>query len=58
MNEQEDFFGEEQLASLLAKHHALTTAGLMEKIIEEVKTFTGTTPQSDDMTIVVVRRTS
>jgi sigma-B regulation protein RsbU (phosphoserine phosphatase) len=58
MNEQEDFFGEEQLAALLAKHHSLAPTGLMEKIIEEVKSFTGTTPQSDDMTIVVVRRTA
>jgi predicted ATPase/serine phosphatase RsbU (regulator of sigma subunit)/tRNA A-37 threonylcarbamoyl transferase component Bud32 len=57
MNEQEDFFGEDQLAALLAKHHSLTVTVLMEKILEEVKSFTGTTPQSDDMTIVVVRRT-
>ena len=57
MNEREDFFGEERLAELLAKHHSLTGAALMEKILEEVKSFTGTTPQSDDMTIVVVRRT-
>jgi predicted ATPase/serine phosphatase RsbU (regulator of sigma subunit)/tRNA A-37 threonylcarbamoyl transferase component Bud32 len=58
MNEQEEFFGEEQLATLLALHHSLTTTALMEKIVEEVKQFAGTTPQSDDMTIVVVRRTS
>ena len=56
MNGDEDFFGEEQLAALLARHHSLTCAGLMEKILESVKSFTGTTPQSDDMTLVVVRR--
>jgi predicted ATPase/serine phosphatase RsbU (regulator of sigma subunit)/tRNA A-37 threonylcarbamoyl transferase component Bud32 len=58
MNEQEDFFGDERLATLVARHYTITTTGLMEKIIAEVKAFTGTMPQSDDMTIVVVRRTS
>ena len=34
MNEQRDFFGEEQLAALLAKHHLLTLSRMMEKIVE------------------------
>lgn len=58
MNEKEDFFGYEQLTVLLAQNHHVASDELMEKTIEAVEHSAGSTPQSDDMTLVLVRRVS
>lgn len=50
-------FGVDRLAALLRAHHALPAARLIEVMYERVKAHVGATPQRDDLTAVVVRRT-
>ena len=56
MNAEKELFGEERLTELLVKHHGLPAVELIDMIIGTAKAFAGRTPQSDDMTIIVVKR--
>jgi sigma-B regulation protein RsbU (phosphoserine phosphatase) len=49
-------FGDERLRDLAVAHRDLPAEKLIERIVSEVQAFCGDAPQSDDMTIVVVRR--
>jgi serine phosphatase RsbU (regulator of sigma subunit) len=49
-------FGEDRLRDLAVAHRTEPAAKLIERIVREVKQFCGEAPQSDDMTIVVLRR--
>lgn len=55
MNDREEEFGEERLLKLLAENRSLSPEPLLEKIVAEVSTFTGDTPQQDDMTLVAIK---
>lgn len=57
MNAREEPFGEERLSNLLVQLEHVSTQDAIRKTLEAAKDFTGSTPQSDDMTIVVIRRT-
>jgi sigma-B regulation protein RsbU (phosphoserine phosphatase) len=56
MNSNHEMFSEERLCELILRHHALPATQLMDAIVAEVKTHAGPHPQSDDMTLVVVKR--
>jgi sigma-B regulation protein RsbU (phosphoserine phosphatase) len=56
MNTEKELFGEERLTELLLKNHHLSPIELIDTIISTAKTFAGRMPQSDDMTILVVKR--
>jgi serine phosphatase RsbU (regulator of sigma subunit)/CRP-like cAMP-binding protein len=56
MNKKGDFFGEERIAEAVAKHRACPAAELMEKILSTVRKFVGKHPQSDDMTLLILKR--
>ncbi len=55
MNKKNEEFGEERLAQSVAKHATQSAEEIMSGIYQDVKTFTGTAKQHDDMTIVVVK---
>lgn len=58
MNSDETEFGEERLNELIASYRNDSAAALIERTFDTVKEHTGDYPQSDDMTMVVVRRTA
>ena len=49
-------FGDDRLKDLAVANRSEPAAKLIELITNEVKAFCGEAPQSDDMTIVAVRR--
>jgi sigma-B regulation protein RsbU (phosphoserine phosphatase) len=56
INPSKEQFGEEKLCALLQEHHAKPAAELINVIVAAVKEHAGTWPQSDDMTLLVVKR--
>jgi phosphoserine phosphatase RsbU/P len=56
MNKNGELFGEERLASVLADSRRDAPEAIVERIVAAIKEYAGTTPQSDDVTIVVVKR--
>ncbi|MEJ2730974.1 MAG: SpoIIE family protein phosphatase [Deltaproteobacteria bacterium] len=54
MNEQEQMFGFERLLEIVQKSQSMTTDALLQEIIDAVKAFTGSAPQHDDLTAIVV----
>jgi sigma-B regulation protein RsbU (phosphoserine phosphatase) len=57
-NKKEEEFTEERLISLLQKHSKLEAPKLLKKIKEELKSFTSGAETMDDMTIVIIQKTS
>jgi len=56
MDSSEKEFGEKKLESLIKKNIALSSGEIIEKIIEAVYEHSRDVPQSDDITIVVIKR--
>ncbi len=56
MNDKDEEYGEERLIDLITKHKSEDAYKLIDKIIEEVNTFSEGIPQSDDMTLMVIKR--
>jgi len=56
MNAEEEMFGEACIASLIDQHRDASASELIDKIVAAVKQHAGGYPQSDDITLVVVRR--
>jgi phosphoserine phosphatase RsbU/P len=54
-NPTEEMFGHDRLAETLARHARLDVRSSGERILEAVKSFAGGTPQSDDITLVLLR---
>jgi serine phosphatase RsbU (regulator of sigma subunit) len=50
-----ELFGEDRLRTLLCRHRDLTAAELIEVILDEIQRFCGGEPQSDDITLFVVK---
>ena len=50
-------FGEERLIKLIEENQDLHPEDLKNKIIDEVYEFASGTPQADDITLMVLRRT-
>jgi serine phosphatase RsbU (regulator of sigma subunit) len=57
-NKANEEFNEERMEKLLKKHHKLSSQKLLEKIYDEVNSYTAGTEQMDDMTLVIVKRTT
>ncbi|MDD1719373.1 MAG: SpoIIE family protein phosphatase [Methanoregulaceae archaeon] len=55
INEKEEMFGEERLMETIRASVAEPAAKIQENIISAVTAFSGTAPQYDDITLVVVR---
>lgn len=55
MNEKEEQFEEPRLEKLLQSHRGLSAKECTELIAQEVKAFEGAAPQSDDITVVVIK---
>ncbi len=58
MNSREEFFGEQRLAAVIKQHRNRTAEELLGEVISAVQKHADTYPQSDDMTIVVLKRRS
>jgi len=56
MNENNKEFGEEKLLAVIEPNKDADPELLIDKIISEVEKHSGSTPQSDDMTLMVIKR--
>jgi phosphoserine phosphatase RsbU/P len=54
-NPQDEEFGEERLMDYLKEHRKYPVQEIMDGLIEEVRRFCGSRPQSDDITLLIVR---
>jgi sigma-B regulation protein RsbU (phosphoserine phosphatase) len=57
MNAENEEFGEERLIALMIKNRNQSANQLIKNVIASVQQFTGGKPQTDDMTLIVIRRT-
>jgi len=56
VNAVDEQFEEERLAAVVAEHRNAPAASIVEQIMETVRAYAGDSEQSDDMTVVVVKR--
>jgi sigma-B regulation protein RsbU (phosphoserine phosphatase) len=54
-NERGEQFGEKRTAELLCSVSALSAREICEKFVKTISEFSGSTPQSDDLTVVVAK---
>jgi sigma-B regulation protein RsbU (phosphoserine phosphatase) len=54
-NDKNEAFGEERLRDFLQKNRAGPAGEILEDLVAEIRRFTGTADQSDDITLVVVK---
>ena len=54
-NSRQEMYGEDRLREAIARARTLPSAAIAAAILESVQGFTGVTPQSDDITLMVVR---
>lgn len=57
-NTQGDMFGKDRLRKCIEKHASLTAAGIASKVVLEIERFRGKAPQTDDITLIVVKKES
>lgn len=55
MNSAREEYGEEKLLSAIKRYKSLPTSEFADRLMEDIKDFTGGTPQSDDITFLVIR---
>ncbi len=55
-NQEDVFFGEQKLNEIICAHLDASAQELLECILSEVKSHMGSIPQSDDITLMVVKR--
>jgi sigma-B regulation protein RsbU (phosphoserine phosphatase) len=58
MNDQWEQFGTERLEAIVKQHSKIPSQELAKRIIEAVRQFTSGAAQSDDITLLILRRTS
>jgi serine phosphatase RsbU (regulator of sigma subunit) len=56
MNRAEDEYGEERFMASLARHQHLDLGSLLAHLIQDISDFTHGAPQTDDITLVLLRR--
>ena len=54
-NESQEFFGEDRLREAIAEARTRSAASIVDAILGSVQAFAGGAPQSDDITLMVVR---
>jgi sigma-B regulation protein RsbU (phosphoserine phosphatase) len=57
-NEKDEPFGEERIEAVLKQHQKATASAIVDEIINAAKKFAGRRQQADDMTVVVIKRTT
>jgi len=57
MNDQEEMFGFDRLLETIQESKTLTAQSLLDEINAQVNEFTGSAPQHDDITIIVIQAT-
>ena len=56
MNASHDQFGQDRLETALRASEGASAEGVLDTIVKAIRSFTGDIPQSDDLTLFVVRR--
>ncbi len=56
LNEKREGYTEDRLRNLVAGYRELAAGELCRKTLEDVRSFTGGAEQSDDITLVVIKR--
>lgn len=56
LGEQQEFFSEQRLEDGLEKYATSTPREMVENMVRDVKRFSGDLPQSDDITLMAIRR--
>lgn len=54
-NTQNEYFGEERLVASLCRNRSRPVQEIMAALLEDIREFCGTAPQSDDITLILVR---
>ncbi|MDD1689901.1 MAG: SpoIIE family protein phosphatase [Methanoregula sp.] len=54
-NAQNEYFGEERLVASLCRNTSRPVQEIMAALLEDIREFCGTAPQSDDITLILVR---
>ena len=54
-NEEEDYFGEERLIASITRNRSRPVQEIMALLLDDIRRFCGNAPQSDDITLIVVR---
>jgi sigma-B regulation protein RsbU (phosphoserine phosphatase) len=57
-NQQDEMFGEERLLELIRQEAPLGSDALERKLLQAIREFTQNTPQTDDITFVIVEKCS
>jgi sigma-B regulation protein RsbU (phosphoserine phosphatase) len=57
MSGDDDMFGRDRLKESLLKYARCPAQGILEGVLADVAAFCGDTPQNDDVTLVIVKRT-
>jgi sigma-B regulation protein RsbU (phosphoserine phosphatase) len=55
-NNKGTFYGESKIFSLAAKFESMTAKAAGKSILDDVTHFTGGSPQSDDMSLIILKR--
>jgi sigma-B regulation protein RsbU (phosphoserine phosphatase) len=55
---QDEFFGEERLVDALSRHGDRPIEEVTARVLEDVRSFVGETPASDDITLLLLRRST
>lgn len=58
LNVTEEEFGDERIRSALKNYHDHSAAGLLARLCEELRRFTGSAEQSDDITLIAIKKGS
>jgi len=56
MNAEEEQFGDDRIASVLEQHKHASASEIIDQLVAAVKKYAAGHPQSDDITVVVMRR--
>lgn len=54
-NDRDEAFGEDRLRAFLQKNRKKPAQAILDCLVAEIRAFTGSAPQSDDITLVVVK---
>jgi sigma-B regulation protein RsbU (phosphoserine phosphatase) len=54
-NEHEDYFGEERLIASVTKNKSRPVQEILDAILGDIRQFCGSAPQSDDITLILIR---
>jgi serine phosphatase RsbU (regulator of sigma subunit) len=58
VNEREEEFGEERLIRIIRGNRSLTAHDMIEKVKDEIMSFSGSQPQFDDITLMILKVTA